>query len=120
MLINTIMHLNVLMTTTNYNIEKPSKILLGKGINEKYKNKFEDEFNIPLSKVIEKIKELDYNSVSSKNKILIDCDSLGKILVIGKKTRENRCRLLILNNIANYKKTTLYIKLKLIVNKIKE
>jgi len=144
MLVNTIVYLNLLALNTYYPINKinnSSNIVLGNKIIQynkcifynnsctypindiynnlnKYNNIYEDDFDIPLSNVIAKIQELDYNSISSENKMVIDANKLGEIFLIGTPISKNRCRLFIFNNIPEYKKTTLYIKLKLMVNKI--
>jgi len=144
MLINSIIYFNVLTLNTYYPINKVnnfSKLILGNKIIEynncvfynnkcgykitdiyqilnKYNNIFEDEFNMSLSKAIEKIGELEYHSIISENKIMIDIKNIGEVFIIGTPIKDNRCRLFIFNNIPVYKKTTLYIKLKLFVNKI--
>jgi len=144
MLINSIVYFNLLTLNTYYPINKVnsnSKVMLGNKIIEynncvfynnkcghpikdlyqtlnKYNNIFEDEFNIPLADAIEKISKLEYYSVLSENEIMIDIKNIGEVFIIGTSITENRCRLFIFNNIPVYKKTTLYIKLKLIINKI--
>ena len=144
MLINSIVYFNLLTLNTYYPLNKVnsnSKVILGNKIIEynncvfynnkcghpikdlyqtlnKYNNIFEDEFNIPLSEAIEKISNLEYYSIISDNEIMIDIKDIGEVFIIGTPITENRCRLFIFNNIPAYKKTTLYIKLKLIINKI--
>jgi len=144
MLINSIVYFNLLTLNTYYPLNKVnsnSKVILGNKIIEynncvfynnkcghpikdlyqtlnKYNNIFEDEFNIPLSEAIEKISNLEYYSIISDNEIMIDIKDIGEVFIIGTPITENRCRLFIFNNIPVYKKTTLYIKLKLIINKI--
>jgi len=144
MLINSIVYFNLLTLNTYYPINKVnsnSKFIKGNKIIEynncvfynnkcghpikdlyqilnKYNNIFQDEFNISLKEAIEKISELDYYSILSENEIMVDIKNIGEVFIIGTPIGENRCRLFIFNNLPVYKKTTLYIKLKLMMNKI--
>jgi len=144
MLINSIVYFNLLTLNTYYPINKVnsnSKFIKGNKIIEynncvfynnkcghpikdlyqilnKYNNIFQDEFNISLKEAIEKISELEYYSIISENEIMVDIKNIGEVFIIGTPIGENRCRLFIFNNLPVYKKTTLYIKLKLMRNKI--
>jgi hypothetical protein len=144
MLINSIVYFNLLTLNTYYLLNKVnsnSKLTLGNKIIQynncvfynnkcaydinnvfpdlnKYNNIYEDEFNISLSKVIEKIQELKYYVISTENKIMIDMGKLGKVFMIGTPIGENRCRLFIFNNMPEYKKIMLYVNLKLMIYKI--
>jgi hypothetical protein len=85
---------------------------------DKYKNLFIDDFDIPLSSAMLKIQRLGFYTIRSENKIMVEQNNFGEILIVGTPLEKNKCRLFIYNNIPNYKSTLFYINLKIVINNI--